>query len=115
MNGAVTRPAANTTSVMSNSTSRLDLSIAFQVACASAAPRTARVTSSGTAADRAQDGGEMGEARGRGAGHLGGVVPQPHAHRFVGKRLADEALRFLGREHTALQFQAALGILRECL
>src|SRR5918995_5137494 len=115
MNGAVTSPAVNTTSVMSNSTSRLDLIMAFQVACASAAPRTARVTSSGTAGDRAQDGFEMAQAGRRRAGHLGGVVPQPHAHRFGGERLADEALGVLRREYATLQFEATLRVFRQCL
>src|ERR671911_2661070 len=115
MNGAVTSPAVNTTSVMSNSTSRLDLIMAFQVACASAAPRTASVTSSGTAGDRAQDGFEMAEGGRRRAGHLGGVVPQPHAHRFSGERLADEALGVLRRKYAALKFQAALGVFRQRL
>lgn len=49
--GAVAIPAKNTTSVMSSSTSPLDLIIAFQVACARAAASTASVTpsvSSGT-------------------------------------------------------------------
>src|SRR5687768_4870151 len=100
---------------MSNSTSRLDLIMAFQVACASAAPRTASVTSSGTAGDRAQDGFEMAQAGRRRAGHLGRVVPQPHAYRFGGERLADEALGVVRREHAALQFQAALGVLRQRL
>src|SRR5688572_23021415 len=108
MNGAVSSPAKNTTSVMSSSTSRLDLIIAFQVACASAAPRTASVTSRGNGAEHCL---EVREIRRDRAGNLRRVVPEPNLHRVGSKGLADEALGVGGAEHPALELQAALRIL----
>ena len=108
----MTRPAKNTISAMSSSTLLLDLIIAFQVACASAAPRTASVTSRGmppaaaarNGRDRASPRREPWRRR-----------PTADFHRIGGMRLADEALGLLRAEHAALKLQAALRILGQLI
>src|SRR4029434_1870511 len=56
---------------------------------------------------------EMRKRRGGGIVYLREIVPQADCDRVRGKRLCNERVGLLGREDTALQRKAALGVRRQ--
>src|SRR5688500_2303364 len=83
-NGRAATPARKVTSVRSSSTSLLDFTMAFQVACARAAPRTARVTSSGMQVAWLRNGQGPGSLRRRPWRHRPTAARLPRRARAAG-------------------------------